>query len=57
MSSITVGELISHLNHYPKDYEVIMHWRWKENGEKKESIAMINGIQPIHEYRELRLLN
>lgn len=57
MSSITVGELISHLNHYSKDYEVIMHWRWKENGEKKESIAMINGIQPIHEYRELRLLN
>lgn len=63
MSSISVGELISHLQSYPEDYEVIMDWRWKEwnektgKSERKASIAYINGISCDDGYREVRLMN
>lgn len=57
MSSISVGELKYCLEEYPDDYEVIMNWKWKENGDSKEAIAYINGIKLDNDYREVRLLN
>lgn len=63
MSSISVSELISHLQSYPDDYEVIMDWKWKEYNqakdevEQKHSIAFINGIERNDGYREVRLMN
>ena len=61
MSSITVRELITCLEQYPDNYEVIMSWYWKEkeNGETKQkhSIAMINGVDSDDDYKEVRLLN
>lgn len=62
MSSILVGELKSHLEEYPDDYEVIMEIASREKNhlgdyEDKISIAFINGIRAENDYREVRLMN
>lgn len=57
MSSISVYELRKELEMYPDDYEVIMDWKWREDGESKQSIAYINGIRVDDYHQEVRLMN
>lgn len=59
MGSISVGELITCLERYDKDNEVIMYIRSRnKDGNKEEFIAYINGIGKENEDdREIRLMN
>lgn len=57
MSSITKSDLVNILQNYPDDAEVIMLIRTKQNGETKESIAMINGVGYDDLWNEIQLMN
>lgn len=59
MSSISVGELITCLEKYDEDDEVIMYIRSRnKDGNKEEFIAYINGVGKENENdKEIRLMN
>lgn len=61
MSSISVGDLISILENYPDDYEVVMNIKHKYPISKESGFkgwcAYINGVRVDDDFREIRLMN
>lgn len=57
MSSISKEELISCIENYPDDAEVIMEISTKYDVKAGTSIAYINGIMYDEIYNEIRLMN